>query len=150
MSKTGVMILLLFVFVGCGDDDEDVSSDQNGTAATPATEGTSEDPQRTGVGAGYSGRGEGYGGGLIGAPIRHLFRSEDTLVKIQIRQLIDIYKILNGSLPQTTEEFMKEIIEANGIRLADPPEGQHYVWDPEADDGEGHIGWIFLERIAEE
>ena len=75
---------------------------------------------------------------------------EDRIIVIQIQHALDLYKVLNGSLPQTTEAFMEEIIVENGIRLADPPDGKHYVWDSEADDGEGRTGVLFLESLPEE
>jgi len=51
--------------------------------------------------------------------------------QLQIKHSIDIYYNLNGRYPKDTQEFMKEIIHANRIRLAQLPFYQEYGYDAE-------------------
>ena len=39
------------------------------------------------------------------------------------------YKAFKGQAPQSHEEFMKEIIEANAINLPELPPGDKYFYD---------------------
>ena len=85
----------------------------------------------TGVGA----RGRNYGGGIITEPVRQYFRIEQYVAfRINIPHAIPIFHALHDRYPNSHEEFMREIIEANGIQLPELPAGQYYLYDPEAID----------------
>lgn len=67
-------------------------------------------------------------------PLRTKVLVEQRLVfDVQIRQALDLYKATNGDFPKTHEEFMREIIDANQIKLPELPAGQRYVWVPETE-----------------
>jgi hypothetical protein len=103
-----------------------------GDALKPSTPagGTVEKAQ-VGVGA----QGKGYGtpdGGLITTPIAAYFGAREQIVfNIQIPDAMRTFQALNGRYPKSHEEFMKEIIQAGGIKLPELPEGAKYVYDPE-------------------
>lgn len=83
------------------------------------------------VGVGKKGR--NYGGGIVSEPIRAMFRTEQRLQFIQLQKAMQLYKAShNNQLPETHEAFMKEIVEFNQIQLPELPEGERYVFDPEA------------------
>lgn len=86
-------------------------------------------PAEGGVGK----QGQGYGGGLITEPIKQRFVIEQRLIFDQIKHAIDLYKATNGNAPRTHEEFMEQIIQANGIALPELPAGQSYIYDPDTE-----------------
>jgi hypothetical protein len=49
--------------------------------------------------------------------------------QLQIRHSLDLFHALNNRYPKDLQEFMKEIIKANGIRLAQLPFYQEYGYD---------------------
>ena len=52
----------------------------------------------------------------------------------QIKHAVDIFHALNDRYPKDREEFMKEIIKPNGIRLAQLPAYQEYGYDSSTHD----------------
>jgi len=81
----------------------------------------------TGVGR----RGRGYGGGMITEPIKQYFQARQRINFILLEKAIRDYKTLNGRMPSSHDDFMKEIVEANAISLPELPEGQEYIYDPD-------------------
>lgn len=81
----------------------------------------------TGVGA----KGRDYGGGVITEPVRQYFRVPQMAVfDIQIPHAMNLYKALHDNKgPASHDEFMKEIIEANQLKLPNLPPGEKYVYD---------------------
>jgi hypothetical protein len=51
--------------------------------------------------------------------------------QVQIPQALQLYRGTHGTLPDSHEEFMTQIIQANNISLPDLPPGQEYLWDPD-------------------
>ena len=108
--------------------------------ATPAvpepSETASPDAQRikADVGVGAKGRGlDKFQGGVLVTPAKAYFTlRERAIFQIQIPQAMQMYQALHGSAPQSHDQFMKEIIQANQIRLPELPAEQRYVYDPQA------------------
>jgi len=48
-----------------------------------------------------------------------------------IEQMIELYKVVHGSYPQTHEEFFSDIVQINQVRLPELGEGFEYVYNPE-------------------
>ncbi len=70
--------------------------------------------------------------GMVVEPVKQLIRFEQKAVfDLQIKPALELYKGSTGSYPKTHDEFMEQIIKANGISLPTLPEGQTYVFDPE-------------------
>jgi hypothetical protein len=117
----------LSLSVGCSTEAEKPAEAEDVTADPPAVE-TVREPVAPGIGR----KGRNYGSGPVATPIRALFSTKERLVfDVQIPNALNIYKAINGNFPKTHEEFMKEIIKANGIKLPELPEGHKYVYDPE-------------------
>jgi hypothetical protein len=51
--------------------------------------------------------------------------------QLRIKQAIDIFKATNDRYPRDYDEFKKEILDANGIRLTQLPYYQKYGYDAE-------------------
>ena len=49
--------------------------------------------------------------------------------QLQIKHTLDLFYNLNLRYPKDLQEFMKEIVKANGIRLAQLPFYQEYGYD---------------------
>jgi hypothetical protein len=98
------------------------------SAARPGTDRVKAD-----VGVGVKGRGLDQHKGVLVAPAKAYFTMrEKAIFQIQIPHAMQMYEALHGSAPRTHEQFMKDIIQANQIKLPDLPPGQRYVYDPQA------------------
>ncbi len=70
--------------------------------------------------------------GVLATKATALFKAKEKIVfQIQIPHALDLYKATKGRGPQTHEEFMKEIIEANDIKLPELPPGRVYRFRPD-------------------
>jgi len=86
--------------------------------------------QRQVVSVGADKRGRNYGGGVITEPIRQYFRASQRINLLNLKRAMDLYKAGNNNkLPDTHEDFMEEIVEANSIELPQLPDGERYVFD---------------------
>lgn len=104
--------------------------------APEPSETASPDAQRVkaDVGVGAKGRGlDKFQGGVLVTPAKAYFTlRERAIFQVQIPQAMQMYQALHGSAPQSHDQFMKEIIQANRIQLPELPTGQRYVYDPQA------------------
>jgi hypothetical protein len=82
------------------------------------------------VGVGKKGR--GYGGGNVSEPIRQKFRIEQRIVFLQVQKALNEFKAFNDRLPKSHEEFMTAIVAEYGLQLPELPQGERYVYDPQA------------------
>ncbi len=67
----------------------------------------------------------------IAEPARALFAVQQQLEFDKVKHAVQLYKAMHGRVPETHEQFMKEIVEANYIKLPELPAGHRYVWDPQ-------------------
>jgi hypothetical protein len=81
---------------------------------------------------GVTGKGNYGSEGILTTPVSVYFHTKEQIVfNIEIPHNLQLYKALNDDkAPQTQEDFMKEIIQANGTKLPQLPPGSEYVWDP--------------------
>jgi len=100
--------------------------------AEPAAEGGTTEKAAVGVGR----KGRDYGPGIITTPIAQYFRTGDRIAfEIQIPKAMSLYKVEhNDKGPKTHAEFMKVIVEENGVELPELPEGDEYVYEPETEE----------------
>ena len=75
-----------------------------------------------------------FGGGPLGQPFEVYFGIKEKLAFGQVKQAMDAFKALNGSLPKSHAEFMTKIIKDNGIVLPALPDGNVYEYDPKSSD----------------
>jgi len=122
---TAILAALLLA-AGCASEADKPAETEDAVVDSPAGEVIRE-PVATGMG-----KKGNYNPGPVGTPLRSLVKTKEKIAfEIQIPQALELYKATNGEYPKTHEEFMKEIIEANGIELPELPEGHRYVYDPE-------------------
>jgi hypothetical protein len=95
-------------------------------STTPTAPGTTTVPAAPGV----TGKGN-YKPGIITTPISVFFRAQEQLIFGEVKHAIDLYQADKGYKPRSHEEFMKDIIEFNQIKLPKLPEGHTYKYDPE-------------------
>jgi hypothetical protein len=104
---------------------------QTASAPAPPAE-TPQAPQETrvkaDVGAGKKGH---YGPGFITTPVSVYWRTQEMVAyRTQVPHALNLYKAEHGHFPKTQEEFFREILEKNAIKLPELPEGHSYVYDP--------------------
>ncbi len=81
--------------------------------------------------AGVSGKGN-YEPGVVTTPIAAYFQTRERVIfEIAIPQAMNLYAAEKGNKPKTQEEFMRDIIQANQIKLPALPPGHKYVYDPQ-------------------
>ena len=118
---------------GIAEDRDGITED--GSAEDVARQDSNaSDEVRVKAETGVGRRGRGYGGGMVTEPIRQYFRVQQRMQFILMDKAIRDYKTLNGRMPKTHDEFMKEIIKANAIRLPELPDGEEYIYDPEQEE----------------
>lgn len=99
----------------------------------PTVGAPSEDPNVDRVaakrGVGKTGRIEGSG--MVVTPIKAYFLTKQrTELEIKLPHAMNLYKAEHGNFPKTQEEFMRDIIELNQIKLPELPAGHRYVYEP--------------------
>ena len=78
------------------------------------------------------GRKGNYSQGIITTPLSTFWRTQEMVAyRVQVPQALNLYKATNGHFPKTQEEFVKEILTPNGIKLPELPQGHFYVYDAE-------------------
>lgn len=119
--------LLIFLFVGGCKAPEDPA------VAEAAPEGEVEmERVKAEAGVGKQGQVIGEKQGFLRTPAKALFTAKQKIAFMSIQHAVNLYDAEHGFKPKTEEEFMTKIIEFNGIELPELPEGQKYVWDPDA------------------
>jgi len=77
-------------------------------------------------------KGRNYGGGIITTPIAAYFSVRDRIVMQQVEYALKLFKAEHGRVPESHEEFMEKIIEANTIKLPELlRQDEKYVYDPQ-------------------
>ncbi len=77
-------------------------------------------------------RGHNMGQGIVATPVAAYFAAKEQVAfRVEVPQAMNLFKATNGYAPRSNEEFMKEIIQANNIKLPELPAGDKYFYDPE-------------------
>lgn len=77
-----------------------------------------------------TGKGEGYGGDPITAPVRALARTRERVKFLELEANLKIHRAINGDI-KTLDELMIYVRD-NNLRLPELPEGDEYYWDAES------------------
>ncbi|MCA9259201.1 MAG: hypothetical protein KDA61_08375 [Planctomycetales bacterium] len=100
---------------------------------------TANDPEK--------GRRSRAAGGYLGAVAGSYFYAKHQAIFLNIEHALDLFWGTEGRYPNSHEEFMTKIIQANNLQLPELMEGEEYVYVPE----EGREGLhIRKETPAEE
>jgi hypothetical protein len=103
------------------------------TPKAPETDSPNAQRVKADVGVGAKGRGLDKFQGVLATPAKAYFTMrEKAIFQVQIPHAMQMYQALHGNAPQSHDQFMKEIIQANQIQLPELPTGQRYVYDPQA------------------
>ena len=79
---------------------------------------------RAQAGVGIKGRSLDAHEGIVVTPVKQYFRAKESVVfTIQVPQALQLYKATDpqGQGPKTHEDYMREVIEANNIKLPELP-----------------------------
>ena len=98
------------------------------TPVAPAAQPASADLTKKGI------AGKEMGKGVLATPASMYMRIPDKVVFLNIHNTMNLYKGTNGALPKTHDDFMREIINANGIKLPELGDGQRYQYVPEGEE----------------
>ena len=80
-------------------------------------------------GAGRKGH---YSPGMITTPLSTYWRAQERITyEAQVKYALKLYRASHGGYPKTKEEFEREILVPNNVKLPELPEGHRYVYDPE-------------------
>lgn len=71
-------------------------------------------------------------GDPLAAPVRALFWGRHRIEFIKMEGAMRDFKVLNGRLPKSQEEFMEKIIEKNAVNLPELDGDWEYFYDVEA------------------
>lgn len=135
-------VVLLMGLAGCQPQEKPQNGGQNAPKAkpivnelpAPPTQDAGAGPSSTTAGVGAGEKGRGYGDGLVTPPVAAYFSVQERLVfDVQIPHAMQLYKAIQGHSPKTHDEFIREIITANQIRLPTLPAGHRYVYDPKSE-----------------
>ncbi|HET6882829.1 MAG TPA: hypothetical protein VFI31_21860 [Pirellulales bacterium] len=81
---------------------------------------------------GATGKGNYGGPGVVTTPISVYFQAQERLIYDSVTYAVKLFEAEHGYKPKTEEEFMKQVIEANQIRLPQLPPGSKYKYDPQS------------------
>jgi hypothetical protein len=106
------------------------------TEAAPPAAAPADGDQLKQAEVGVGVKGKDYGGpGFITTPIATKFRVEEHIaLNVQIPNALKLYKAANNEKgPKSHEEFMKVIIQENGVQLPELAPGESYWYDAESE-----------------
>jgi hypothetical protein len=143
MRMTGLWAVMMIglLLVGCNEPAASTGDSQTSTALAPPPAGDpmpmgtpapppADDTTRIVAQPGVGEKGNYESKGYISTLIHLRFQATDPIVFAQVKRGINDYHILNQRYPKSHEEFWKEVIEANNIRLPELAEGEKYEYDP--------------------
>ena len=138
-------VFLLCLSLGCDDGKPSggTAPPPGAAAATPAGGGppapvpppapaiqekASEDFTKKGI------AGKELGKGILATPAGVYLRIPDRAIFLSVEHAMNLYKGEHGALPKTHEDFLRDIIQANNIKLPELPDDSHYIYMPEKEE----------------
>lgn len=131
---------LVCLTIGCKPDEvvqQEIAAEQaarNKPAEAPLPD------QKAGVGVGVKGRslegGSEYNPAtFVSGPAAAFFRTKEKIVfEIQLPQAQNLYQAEKGRHPRSHDEFMRDIVEFNRIKLPQLPQGRIYRYRPDSNE----------------
>ena len=113
-------------------------AEQQAAAEQAAAEQQATEPQRQMAGRERVAPG-GYANAIIGAR-RHILNQTESWAW---QQAVSHFQATNGRLPKDHAEFMKQVVEPNGINLGFKEVNQEFLYDPN-DKTQGPYGTLFV------
>jgi hypothetical protein len=87
----------------------------------------------------------GYANAIIGAR-RHILNVTESLAW---QQSVSHFQALEGRLPKDHDEFMKRIVQEQGIDLGYKEENQEFLYDPN-DKTQGPYGTLYVVEVVDQ
>lgn len=144
IALTLALSALSFVSLGCRPEEEILQEEAQAIANAQALAAKPPmEDQVAKVGVGLQGNsldsiGENDARSIITGPAVAYFNTKEKIVfEIQIPQALNFFEATNGRKPKSQEEYMRDIIEANKIKLPVLPEGMVYEYKPDV-----HELWV--------
>ena len=81
---------------------------------------------------GATGKGNYGGPGAVTTPISVYFQAQERLIYDTVTYTVKLFEAEHGYKPKTEQEFMKQVIEFNQIKLPQLPPGHKYKYDPQS------------------
>jgi hypothetical protein len=126
------LLVCLLIVSGCQNAPETADQPQ------PAPPAPALEAQRAAAGVGKQGEkllGHNEAQRIISGPASELFQLRQRAVfDIQIPQALNLFKATNGRAPRNHEEFVKQVLEPNGIVLPELRAGMAYQFNPEREE----------------
>lgn len=121
-------VLSLGACLGCAPQPTATST---GAAANETGQATTEiQAQKAVAGVGKQGQSlrddSGVAKILSGPAAAYFDVKQKAVLEIQVPQALQLYKATHGEFPDSHDEFMKQIVEANRLVLPELPEGAKY------------------------
>jgi hypothetical protein len=112
---------------------ESTESQSAGTQPAEETPQPNVARKTAAVGDGAQGHYERFGRmSIFDHSIGTMYRTKERLTyNVQIPHAMDLYKATNGHFPRTYEEFKREILDPNNIKLPELREGCRYEYNSE-------------------
>ena len=142
-TRCGIWLLMASVLVGCGKSNSGpapapivlapATPSAPAPPAVPANAAQESEQVVAKKGVGIQGRSLDEHDGIVVTPVKTLFAAREMAVfDIQVPQALQLFKAEdpNGAGPQSHDDFMAKVIEANQIKLPKLPEGHTYIFDP--------------------
>ena len=128
MRISKLLIVLMFAgsMIGCQEPEAPVTAEAQNDGPTEMERVKAE------AGVGKEGQIIGDKEGFLRTPAKVLFSAKQKIAFLKVERAVNLYDGLEGHKPKTHEEFMEKVIKFNNIELPELPEGQIYIWDPEA------------------
>ena len=142
MRKMNVLICvcsLSMTVAGCKPEEERAREDAAAAAVVPPQEPQMEDQiAKTGVGVKGNSL-DGIQGNdprmLMAGPVKAYFNTREKIVfDIALPHSANLFNALHGRNPKSHEEYMKEIVESNQIKLPELPQGMVYRYRPDVNE----------------
>jgi hypothetical protein len=118
------------------------AAERQAAAQQAAAEQQAAEPERQVAGRERVAPG-GYANAIIGAR-RHVLNQSESWAW---QQAVSHFQATNGRLPKDHNEFMKQVVEPNGISLGFKEENQEFLYDPN-DKTQGPYGTLFVVEQA--
>lgn len=101
-------------------------------ALNAPTNAPGEQAVRAGVGVGAQGRSLDNESGILVTPAKAYFNVRERVIfEAAIPKAVDLFAATEGRKPNSHDEFMTRIIQANSIQLPRLPPDRQYVYDPQ-------------------
>lgn len=136
MKKTSLLFSLIatmfvVISIGCGPGKTKpkVKRDGGDDSSTVEADDKKHKQVKAKAGVGKQGRKIKDREGLFATPVKAYFKARDKITFMQAEKALQLFEGLNQRYPESHEEYMEKVIQANNLTLPKLPEGDYYEYD---------------------